>query len=75
MRTIFSILATDDNEFTGECCTLMHTSRSQCQQRKCDERVDECITASETIFQSPRIGINRVCGLGKPGEEHSIGGD
>ena len=37
----FSILAPDDNEFTGEGCTPMHTSRSQCQQRKCGaERVD-----------------------------------
>ena len=52
----FSILALDDNEFTGEGCTPMHTSRSQCQQRKCgaervddcrhgDERVDECIAS------------------------------
>ena len=57
----FSILAPDDNEFTGECCTSLHTSKSQCQQRKCgdervdeltrdDERVHECITVSETNF-------------------------
>ena len=26
----FSILAPDDKEFTGKCCTSMHTSRSQC---------------------------------------------
>ena len=47
----FSVLAHDDNEFTGEGCTLLHTSR----QRKCgDERVDECITVSETKFSIHR---------------------
>ena len=66
----FSILAFDDNEFTGEGCTSLHTSRSQCQQGKCgdervdecrrdDERVDECITVSETKFSSHRhIEVN-----------------
>ena len=52
-------------EFTGEGCTSLHTSRAQCQQRKCgdervdecrrdDERVDECITFSETKCPSHR---------------------
>ena len=61
----FSFLAPDDNEFTGEVCTSLHTSMSQCQQRKCgeervdecrrdDERVDECTTVSETKFPSHR---------------------
>ena len=30
----FSTLAPDDCEFTGEGCTSLHTSRSQCPQRK-----------------------------------------
>ena len=59
----FSILAPDDNEFTGEGCISLHTPRSQRQQRKCgdervdecrcdDERVVECITGSEAKFPS-----------------------
>ena len=62
----FSVFPPDDNEFTGEGCTSLHTSRSQCQKRKCgdegvdeclrdDERVGECIAVSETLFQSARI--------------------
>ena len=61
----FSILALDDNEFTGEGCTSLHTSRSQCQPWKCgdervdecrrdDERVDECSTVSETKSSTHR---------------------
>ena len=53
----FSILAPDDNEFIGECCTSMHTSRSQLQQwRYGDERVDECIAAPETQVSSHQRG-------------------
>ena len=45
----FSILAPDDNEFTGECCASKHMSRIQCQQRRYgDERVDEFLTAPQT---------------------------
>ena len=52
-----SILAADDNEFTGECCASFHTSRSQCQQRRFgDERVDECIRAPETKVSSHQRG-------------------
>ena len=51
----FSIFAPDDNESTGECCASKHTSRIQCQQRRCgDDRVDECITAPETKVSSHR---------------------
>ena len=61
----FSILASDDDESPGECCTSEHTSRIQCQSRRCgdergdkcsrgDERVDECITAAETRFSNHR---------------------
>ena len=61
----FSILASDEDESLGVCCTSEHTSRIQYQQRKCgaervdecrrgDERVDECITAPETTFSSQR---------------------
>ena len=53
----FSILAPDDNHFTCEGCTPLHTSRSQrCRRvhecRRGDGRVDECITAPETTFSS-----------------------
>ena len=45
----FSILASDDNKSTGECCISIHTSRVQCQQRRYDdERDDGCIEALET---------------------------
>ena len=52
----FSILAPDDNEFTGEWCTFnAHVKVSQCQQRRCgDERVDEWTTAHETKVSSHR---------------------
>ena len=46
----FSILSPGDNEFTGEGCTPMHTSRSQCQQRKCgEERGDECRRGDQRV--------------------------
>ena len=45
----FSIRASDDNKSTGECCTLIHSSRVQCQQRRYDDQRDDgCIEASET---------------------------
>ena len=54
----FSILAPDDNEFTGECCNSMHTSRSQRQQgRYGDETVDECIAVPETKVSSRQRGF------------------
>ena len=66
-----SILAPDDNEFSGEGCTSLQTSRIQCQSRRCgdervhecrcdDERVGECITVSETKFP-----CHRGCGTSK----------
>ena len=55
----FSILAPDENEFTGEGCTPMHTSRSQCQQRKCgnelmraDAVMNELMNASQPLRQT-----------------------
>ena len=52
----FSLLASDDDESPGECCTSERTSRMQCQSQRCvDERGDECITAPETKFPSHRI--------------------
>ena len=61
----FSILASDDDESPGECCTSKHSSRIQCQSRRCgdergdecrrgDERGDGCITAPDTKFPSHR---------------------
>ena len=61
----FSMLAPDDDESPGKCCASKHTSRIQCQPRRCgdergdecrrgDERGDECITAPETKFSSHR---------------------
>ena len=62
----FSIIASDDDEFTGEGCTPMHTSISQCQQRKCGaERVDACRRGDERV-DSPRIRhieVERTSGL------------
>ena len=51
----FSILASDDDEFLGECCVSKHVTKFQCRPWKCcgerggecrcgDERVDEFIT-------------------------------
>ena len=61
----FSMLVLDDDESPGKCCASKHTSRIQCQPRRCgdervdecrrgDERVDQCSTAPETKFSSHR---------------------
>ena len=53
----FAILAPDDNNFSGECCTSCHTSRVQCHQRRSDdERHDGCSTAPETKVSSHQRG-------------------
>ena len=55
----FSILAPDENEFTGEGCTPMHTSRSQCQHQNCgnelmhaDAVLNELMNASQPLRQT-----------------------
>ena len=58
-----SILASDDNKSTGECCTSIHTSRVQCQQRRYDdERDGGCIEAPETksLLSTTRIRVIEV---------------
>ena len=67
----FSTLAPDDNESTGEGCTPMHTSRSQCQQRKCGaEPVDESRRGAERVDESTtpetKFSTHRGFGTSKP---------